>query len=303
MTGELYISGQAGREAARLAGSGATNVQPMPLRERLWWASRPSHAAMPVTLKRNTCVHLAALLMLAGCVQRGDQPPPANFPAVDTRRMPGMPACPDLTGTFSSVVDAGSAPELARFGALVDKESSAIQFAGQGRSLQLAMWWTSKEVESVVSTLAWRDDTEYVVWWRGAREVLSHPVVPGTPAVTLASSVPGPTPVRVFSVMPKCADGWLAMSDAHQLARDVGGGLLLREDHEVRRVVLPLWGGDGTRGITLYLRTEARWARFPPAQLPVFRPIDFQTLPVPKLLTEQEREAATVANDMPSNNR
>ena len=80
-------------------------------------------------------------------------------------------------------------------------------------------------------------------------------------------------------------------------------GLLLREDHEVRRVVLPLWGGDGTRGITLYLRTEARWARFPPAQLPVFRPIDFQTLPVPKLLTEQEREAATVANDMPSNIR
>ena len=79
--------------------------------------------------------------------------------------------------------------------------------------------------------------------------------------------------------------------------------LLLREDHEVRRVVLPLWGGDGTRGITLYLRTEARWARFPPAQLPVFRPIDFQTLPVPKLLTEQEREAATVANDMPSNIR
>ncbi|GHB95395.1 hypothetical protein [Thermomonas carbonis] len=250
---------------------------------------------MSASLQRNTCVPLA-LLLLVGCVQRGDQPPPANFPAIDTARMPGMPACPDLTGTFSSVVDAGSEPALARFGALVDKESSAIEFAGQGAALRLAMWWTSKEIESKVATLAWRDDAEYVVWWRGARDVLSYPVEPGTPAVALASSVPGPTPVRAFELSLECSDGWMAMSDAHQLARDVGGGLLLREDHEVRRVELPLWCGDGCRGITLYSRTEARWARFPPTQLPVFRPIDFATLPVPKLATEQERNAATAAH-------
>lgn len=285
------------RENTRETGRGPNRIATVP--EPLWWASRPAHIPMSALLQRNPCVPLAWLL-LVGCVQRGDQPPPANFPAVDTTRMPGMPACPDLTGTFSSVVEAGSEPELVRFGALVDKESSAIQFVSQGQTVQLAMWWTSKEVESVVSTLAWRDDTEYVVWWRGARDVLSHAVMPGTPAVALASSVPGPTPVRVFKVIPECADGWLAMSDAHQLARDVGGGLLLREDHEVRRVELPLWCGDGCRGITLHVRTEARWARFPPAQLPAFRPIDFSALPIPKLLTGQEREAATAANDNPS---
>lgn len=225
-----------------------------------------------------------AILVLAGCVQRGNQPPPASFPAIDTARMPGNSECPDLTGAFSSVVDAGSHPTLARFGGLVEEGSSAIQFSQDGSTVLLALWWTSKEVEWRLSKLAWNDDTEYVVWWRGARDVLSREVAPGTPAVMLASSVPGPTPVRVFKLVLECGDGMLRFTDAHQLARDEGGGLLLREDHEVRRVELPLWCGDGCRGITLYSRTEARWARFPPTTLPVFRPIDFGALSIPKLL-------------------
>ena len=232
-----------------------------------------------------------AVLLLTGCVQRGDQPPPATFPAIDTARMPGKRSCPDLSGAFSSVVEAGSHPSLARFGGLVEKESSAIQVTQEGATLWFATWWTSKEVEWQLSTLAWRDDAAYLVWWRGARNVLSREVVPGTPAVALASSVPGPTPVRLGKVTPECNDGRLEFTDSHQLLRDVGGGLLLREDHEVRHVELPLWGGDGTRGITLYSRTEARWARFPPATLPVFRPIDFKTLPIPTLLTEDEPQA------------
>ena len=157
--------------------------------------------------------------------------------------------------------------------------------------------WFARLLAEVHPPLA---DCLAVVWWRGARDVLSHAVEPGTPAVALASSVPGPTPVRAFKLSLECNDGWMAMSDAHQLARDVGGGLLLREDHEVRRVELPLWCGDGCHGITLYSRTEARWARFPPTQLPVFRPIDFATLPIPKLATEQERNVATAANDSSS---
>ncbi len=231
------------------------------------------------------------MLLLASCVQRGNEPPPPSFPAIDTARMPGNPSCPDLTGAFSSVVDAGSDPSLARFGGLVETGSSAIQVTQDGATLWFARWWTSKEVESQLSTLASRDDTEYVVWWRGARDVLSRDVAPGTPAVALASSVPGPTPVRLGKVTPECSDGRLEFTAFHQLVRDVGGGLLLREDREVRHVELPLWGGDGTRGITLYSRTEARWARFPPTVLPVFRPIDFKTLSMPKLLTEDEARA------------
>ena len=232
-----------------------------------------------------------AMLLLAGCVQRGDEPPPASFPAIDSARMPGKPSCPDLTGVFSSVLEAGSHPSLARFGGLVEKDSSAIQVTQEGATLLFAKWWTSREIDWQLSTLASRNDTEYVVWWRGARDVLSREVAPGTPAVALAASVPGPTPVRVGKVTPECSDGRLEFTDSHQLLRDVGGGLLLREDHEVRHVELPLWGGDGTRGITLYSRTEARWARFPPAKLPVFRPIDFKTLPMPKLLKESEAQA------------
>lgn len=232
-----------------------------------------------------------AMLLLMGCVQRGEQPPPSTFPAIDTARMPGHPSCPDVTGAFSSVVDAGSDPSLAGFGGLVQKGSSAIGITQDGPTLWFATWWTSKEVESQLSTLAWRDDTEYVVWWRGARDVLSRDVAPGTPAVALASSVPGPTPVRLGKVTPECSDGRLEFTDSHQLLRDVAGGLLLREDHEIRHVELPLWGGDGARGITLYSRTEARWARFPPATLPEFRPIDFKTLRMPKLLTGDEAKA------------
>jgi len=248
---------------------------------------------MPTTSQRTACLVFAslAMLLLSSCVQRGDEAPPPSFPPIDAARMPGNPSCPDLAGAFSSVVDVGSHPSLARFGGLVEKESTAIQVTQEGATLWFATWWTSKEVEWQLSTLAWRDDTGYVVWWRAARDVLSREVAPGTPAVALAASVPGPTPVRLGRVTPECSDGRLGFTDSHQLVRDVGGGLLLREDHELRHVELPLWGGDGARGITLYSRTEARWARFPPTTLPVFRPIDFKALPIPALLTEEQARA------------
>lgn len=249
---------------------------------------------MPMLPQRVIRLSLVPLMLLAlgGCRQRGEQPPPAQFPAIDTATMPGNPSCRDLTGAFSSVADAGSDPSLARFGGLGEKNSSALAITQEGSTLLFATWWTSKEVEWQLSSLAWNDGNEYVVWWRGARDVLSHPVVPGTPAVALASSVPGPTPVRVSRLTPECVDGLVKFTNAHRLARDVGGGLLLREDHEVRHVELPLWCGDGCRGITLYSRTEARWARFPPTTLPVFRPIDFSRLATPSLLRADEQSAA-----------
>lgn len=235
---------------------------------------------------------MALALLLAGCVQRGNEPAPATFPALDSARMPGNPACPDLSGAFSSVVDAASHSTLARIGGLVEKESAAIQFWNEAGTVWFARWWTSKEIDWQVSSLIANDGAEYVVWWRGARDVLSREVAPFTPAVALASSVSGPSPVRASRFMLRCSDGMLEFTDRHRLARDVGGGLLLREDHEVRRVELPLWCGDGCRGITLYSRSEARWARFPPMALPVFRPIDFAALPLPALLTDEERAAA-----------
>lgn len=285
------------RVAANVPVDGVAMAKPVPAGcpEPLWWRPGSHGLRMSAMLQRSTRTPLAslAMLMLVGCVQRGEQPPPANFPALDAARMPGKPSCPDLRGAYSSVIDAGSDASLARFGGLVEQGSTAIQFSQEGATVLLARWWTSKEVEWQLSTLAWNDGSEYVVWWRGARDVLSREVAPGTPAVALASSVPGPTPVRASKLVVACADGMLELTDAHRVARDVGGGLVLREDHEVRHVELPLWCGDGCRGITLYSRTEARWARFPATVLPVFRPIDFDALPTPKLLADDANGTRT----------
>lgn len=237
-------------------------------------------------IHRPTFSILAALLALAtvaGCVKHDGRAPPAAFPAIDAKRMPGNPACPDVTGVFSSVVAEGSDAALARIGGLSEPRSSTIQLMQEGASVRVATWWPSKAVWSEASALSHRDGVLYRIWWNAAREVLSGEVSPGSAAVARASSVPDPTAVRTATWVPECVEGWLPYATSIFLARDVEGGLLVRHDEEVDRVEIPLMcGGDGCAGIPLYTRIASRWARYPPSTLPATWTMDFAALPVPE---------------------
>lgn len=233
------------------------------------------------TLVARTVVALIALAG-SGCVERDRSPPPAAFPAIDATRLSGHPACPDLTGVYASAVAAGSDARLATLGGLSEPRSSAIQITYVGPSVQVATWWPPQAVRSEASALAWRDDVLYRIWWDAARGALSGMIVPGSEAVARASSVPSPTAVRMATWAPECTDGWMAYASSVHLARDVAGGLLVREEVKVRHVELPLMcGGDGCAGIPLYTRFESRWARHPPATLPAAWAMDFASLPIP----------------------
>lgn len=229
---------------------------------------------------------------LAGCVREDDAPPPASFPALDPARMAGRPECPDLTGGFSTVAATGSDPTLAR-ALLAEPGVATLRVTQAGASLQIASWWSPDAVAAAARDLAGSDRGAYGRWWTAAREVLSQRLGPEGSAA--ASDLPGPAPVRIGTLVPTCADGWMEYGEVvdmakrqgarHastlRLARDAGGGLVLRSDVDVDRVELPLWCGDGCQGPTLYVKRETRWARFPPAPAAGAWAMDFAALPVP----------------------
>lgn len=230
--------------------------------------------------------------VLGGCVREADTPPPAGFPGLDAARMAGRPDCPALAGRYSGVADAGSDPALAQ-ALLAEPGADALQVVHAGTSLQFASWWPPAAVASAARDLAGSDRDAYARWWTAAREVLSRPLQPR--ASTAASDLPGPTPVRIGTVTPTCTDGWMdygtlvdmgppegpRRASRLRLARDSGGGLVLRNDIEVDRIEIPLWCGDGCRGPTLYAKRETRWARFPPAPETDAWTLGFAALPTP----------------------
>ncbi|MFZ5656495.1 MAG: hypothetical protein ACOY37_05480 [Pseudomonadota bacterium] len=220
--------------------------------------------------------------LLAGCVKHDERGPPASFPARDGARMPGLPACPDLEGVFSSAIAEGSDARLARIGGLSEPRSSAIQITREGASVRIATWWPPKTVLSEANALRHRDRVLYGIWWNAARDVLRGELRPGSDAAARASSVPDPTAARAATWVPECEDGWMRYATSIFLARDVEGGLLVRQDEEVDRVEIPLMcGGDGCAGIPLHVRYETRWARHAPSTLPATWSMDFDALPVP----------------------
>lgn len=234
--------------------------------------------------RRPTAISGVVLMLgvLAGCVQHDERGPPAAFPARDGARMPGRPDCPDLEGVYSPAIAAGSDERLARIGGLSEARASAIQVTRDGAAVRIATWWPPATVRSEANALRHRDRVLYGVWWNAAREVLSGPLAPGSDAVERASSVPDPTAVRAATWVPECEDGWMKYATSIHLARDVEGGLLVRQIEEVDRVEIPLLcGGDGCAGIPLRVRYETRWARHAPSTLPATWSMDFAALPVP----------------------
>lgn len=242
-------------------------------------------------LLRGASIVLLLVPALAACVRRGDTTLPAGFPALDTARMPGHTDCPDLAGTFAAAADAGGHPALEGV-RIADHGADVLRVTRDGAVLRFASWWTPADVRASAHDLARTEADAYARWWRAAGEVLSGTV--DSDAASRASSLPGPTPVRISTVMPECADGWLkfgALVDMSPtasrhassllLARDTAGGLVMRNDVDVDRIEIPLWCGDGCRGVTLYARRETRWARHPPAPGPTGWQIDFADLPTP----------------------
>ena len=255
----------------------------------------PRFVSVPMAAMPQSARLLLALLLvpaLGGCVREVDTPPPAAFPALDAARMAGRPDCPELAGRYSAVAEAGSDPALAQ-ALIAEPGADALQVARAGTSLQFASWWSPAAVASAARDLAGSDRDAYARWWTTARELLSRPLQPHANAA--ASALPGPAPVRIGTVIPTCTDGWMAYgtlvdmgppggrrrASTLRLARDVGGGLVLRNDIEVDRIEIPLWCGDGCRGPTLYAKRETRWARFPAAPATGAWTLDFAALPAP----------------------
>jgi hypothetical protein len=247
--------------------------------------------ARALHLFRGAPIVLLLVPALAACVRHGDSAPPATFPALDTARMPGHPECPQLDGTYAAGADAGGHPALEGV-RIADPGAAALQVTRDGAVLRFASWWTPADVRASAHDLARTEADAYARWWQAAGEVLSGTA--DSDAASRASSLPGPSPVRISTVMPECADGWLksgALVDMSPtasrhgssllLARDTAGGLVMRNDVDVDRIEIPLWCGDGCRGVTLYARRETRWARHPPAPAPTGWQIDFAELPTP----------------------